>query len=220
MNKLTSDLIERSRGLIRALPEVSDNTGKYMMFDDGGVELETAEFLWGLVRLLKPAKILETGTYTGISALYMAQALRDNGFGRLITLEIEGTHKARAEKLWRLVEVEPFVECRQQSSLDFTSDGLYELIFLDSEPNIRWAELEKFYDYLRPGGYIGIHDVPPSLCQGNINPDHPELPSYPFGDVPSRMAELIKTGRLVKFHLPNPRGSVWFYKPKDEDYQV
>lgn len=58
------------------------------------------------------------------------------------------------------------------------------------------------------------------MCQGNINPDHPEMKSYPFGDIPAGMMELLKTGQLIKVHFPTPRGLVFFYKPKEDDYKV
>lgn len=220
MNKLTADLLERTRGLIKIEPEVSDPSGPYSCYDSGAVECEIGEFLWGLVRMLKPLRCLSTGVYTGVSDLYISQGLKDNGFGHLTALEVENTHKSRAEKLWRLADLESFVECKLEDSLSFQPEGQYDLMFLDSEPHLRFAELERFYPFLRPGGYIGIHDCPPSMCQGNINPDHSEIKSYPFGDIPTDMANWIKTSKLVKFHLPNPRGSTWFYKPKEDDYQV
>lgn len=46
------------------------------MQDDGGVEIETGEFLWGLTRILKPKHVLTTGVYTGISDMYIAQGLK------------------------------------------------------------------------------------------------------------------------------------------------
>ena len=85
--KVTDELIQKSNGLISLHPEVSDWTGKnFMMFDDGGVELEVGEFLYGLVRVMKPENILTTGVYTGISDMYIAQALVDNGTGKSTAL--------------------------------------------------------------------------------------------------------------------------------------
>src|SRR5437870_1468065 len=101
MKTITEQLVESSNGILKIEPEVSDPNGPYSCFDSGATEVEVSEFLWGLVRLLKPKQILETGCYTGVSSLFMAQALKDNGFGGLVTLEIENTHKLRAENLWR-----------------------------------------------------------------------------------------------------------------------
>ncbi len=219
MKSITEQLFELGNGIIKIGPEVADSTGRYHMADDGGVETEVGEFLYGLIKVLQPENILETGTYTGVSALYMGAALKDNGHGLLTTIEYERFHKDRAEKLWQKCDVSQYILCELKSSLDFQPDRQYELIFLDSEPQIRFQELEKFFPHLKPGGFIGIHDCPPSMCQGNFNPDHPEMKSYPFGDIPNNMREWLANGQLIKFHLPTPRGLVFFYKPKEEDYK-
>lgn len=51
-------------------------------------EVETQEFLYGLVRLLKPAVVVETGCYHGEASLVIASALRMNGHGHLYTCDI------------------------------------------------------------------------------------------------------------------------------------
>lgn len=218
MKTITDQLFELGKDIITKVPEVADPSGKYSMADDGGVECEVGEFLYSLVRIIKPTKVFETGTYTGISSMYMGQALKDNGFGHITTLEIENTHKVRAEKLWERCELSEWIDCVLQSSNDFQLQDEYDLIFLDSEPQIRFGELIKVFPYLKAGGYIGIHDLPNTLCQGNFNPDHPEINSYPYGDVPDQMNQWIKEGKLRLFHFSTPRGITFFYKVKEGDY--
>src|SRR6185503_9737135 len=48
------------------------------------VSRETASLLYMLARSCRAVSIVEFGTSFGISALYLAAALRDNGGGRLI----------------------------------------------------------------------------------------------------------------------------------------
>jgi predicted O-methyltransferase YrrM len=50
----------------------------YSSFNDAGIEVETGEFLYAMTRLLKPDRVLETGTHWGIGAAYMGTALKDN----------------------------------------------------------------------------------------------------------------------------------------------
>lgn len=222
---LSQDLAKKSNGIIKLQPEVSDTTGRYMMFDDGGVETEVGEFLYGFVRIMKPKDILETGTYSGISTMYMAQGLIDNGeifegrYGLVKTLEFEQYHLSRARNLWNSMGLDMVVGTHLGNSLKYQPDRNYQFILLDTEPQQRFAELLKFYPFLDQGGYIAIHDLPNTLCQGNLNPDHPEMKSYPYGDVPEEMANLIKDGNLRLFHFPTPRGITFFYKPKAEDYR-
>src|ERR1035437_3057014 len=51
-------------------PEITDD--RFQMVDDGAVEQETGELLYSFIRRMKPENVLETGTYTGISSLYMS----------------------------------------------------------------------------------------------------------------------------------------------------
>ena len=218
---ITKDLFELGEGIIKQLPEVRDDGRGYSMADDGGVECEVGEFLYSMVRILKPIHILETGTYTGISAMYMGQGLKDNKLPNteLFTCDIEIQHLDRARKLWQQTQVSDYIFSKQIESLKLEpAQSDYDLMFLDSEPNLRFAELVRFYPYLKPGGYVFIHDTPRSLCQGNVNPDHPEIKSWPFGDLPQEIKDWVKDGNLVPFHFPNPRGMTGFYKPKLEDY--
>lgn len=192
-------------------PERSDPN--YSCYDDGGVEVEVGEFLWGLTRVMKPDRILETGLYSGISAMYFGLALKENGKGIVDTVEYEQKHAERAKK--RIVDhgVQDHVIIHLMPSLDFTPQN-YDIIFLDTEPQIRFQEMVKFYPYLNEGGYLFIHDLPRSMCQGRINPDHPEINSWPFGDLPQE----IKDMDLRPMYFPTPRGLVGFYKKHSEDY--
>lgn len=203
---------------LKTLPEIRDEGKGYHMVDDGAVEIEIGEFLFGLVKAIKPNKVLTTGVYTGISDLFIAGALKENGFGHSDAIEFESKHIERAKTLWSRFAVNEYITTHHMSSLDFKPEGDYELIFIDTEPNIRFQELVNFYTNLIPGGFVGIHDLPRNFCQGNINPDHPEIPSWPFGPLPQKIRWWLKDRSLVPFHLPTPRGMVWFYKPRGDDY--
>src|SRR3990167_10372483 len=139
------------------LPEIRDEGKGYRMFDDGGGEVEVGEFLYGLVRLIKPKLVLETGTYHGIACSYITEGLKDNGYGKLDTLEYEAIHiKTARERIGRLA-LDNFVNFVQTDSLKFESDiepEQYDLMWLDTEPQIRFAELIKFYPLLKFGGFV------------------------------------------------------------------
>jgi predicted O-methyltransferase YrrM len=57
-------------------------------FAPGAVYPSEGAFLYGLVRGLKPATIIETGTANGISTTYLLAALQRNGSGRLISIDL------------------------------------------------------------------------------------------------------------------------------------
>ncbi len=222
MKTITEQLVEMSQGIIKQYPEVRDEGKGYSMADDGGVELEVGEFLYAMVRILKPLHILETGTYTGISAMYMAQGLKDNNLSNseFFTCDISQFHLDRARKLWEKVDVSNYIFSKQIESLKVEpARNDYDLMFLDSEPNLRYHELVRFFPYLKEGGYVFIHDVPRNFTQGNVNPDHPEIASWPFGDLPREIKNWVHLDQLRVFHLPNPRGMVGFYKPRKDDFK-
>ena len=56
--------------------EERDEHGRVWRSDDEmSAEEETRDFLYGLVRLIKPNYVLETGTYLGRTATAMAAAM-------------------------------------------------------------------------------------------------------------------------------------------------
>ena len=134
-------------------------------------------------------------------------------------MEFEIKHIETAKEKWHKLKIEDRIIEHHVSSLEFTPFHNYEMIFLDTEPNIRFAELVKFYPYLVEGGYAFIHDLPPNLTQGNLNPDHPEYASWPFGNLPKEILHWVWEDKLRVIHFPNPRGMVGFYKAKEDDYK-
>lgn len=220
---MITDKVKELSGL-PTTPEPTDD--RYSRYNDGSTEVEVAEFLFGLVRVLKPNHILETGLYHGISSAYMALALKENRKtagarylgGHIDTMEIESQHIETSKSLFTKLDLQGFITIHQKNSLEYDPEYRFDLIFLDSELNIRLHELVKFYKALEPGGYFFIHDMPPTLCRGNKNLDHPEIVNYPVGEFPAEFDELLKTDKLRLIHFPSPRGLVGLYKPKEGDY--
>src|SRR6266496_1310237 len=60
---------------------------RWHMFDSMTAEAEVLEFLRAAVTTIKPELVVETGTFSGISTLWIAEGLKANGRGRVITCE-------------------------------------------------------------------------------------------------------------------------------------
>lgn len=206
--------------LINELPvdEVGETEKRYAMWNDGSVECEVGEFLMSMVRVIKPEQILETGTYKGWSSAYMANGLKENGSGHITTLEIEQSHIDHSLDLWEKLNVSDFITVNKIASLNYEPVTSYQLILLDTEPQIRFAELIKFYPYLESGGFVFIHDLHRHMAQVGQNPDHPEK-FWPWGEIPEEMKELVKSDKLRPFHFSTPRGLTGFYKVHPNDYK-
>ena len=193
----------------------------FKSFNDAGIEAETGEFLYSMVRILKPRRALETGTHVGVGAAYMGLALLDNGNGdKLHTIEFLKPNFDEALGRFGRLGLHNIIESYLMDVKDFEpGTATYGLILLDTEPQTRFAELIKFYDYLEPGGFVFIHDLHRHMAQvQETHPDHPETPYWPWGSVPKEIKQMVKEDKLRPFHFSTPRGLTGFYKPHPEDY--
>lgn len=188
----------------------------YSSFNDAGIEIETGEFLYAFVRMLKPKHVLETGTHWGVGASYMGSALKDNHEGHLDTVEfLSEIHQKAKERIERL-GLADFVTCHIGDVANFKPEFNYKLILLDTEPQTRFAELLKFFPFLEPGGFVFIHDLHQHMHQVE-NTEHGF--AWPYGRIPFEMRALVLQEKLRPFHFESPRGLTGFYKPHPEDYQ-
>lgn len=207
----------KEQGVFETITEPSDP--RYTCIDTGGVETEIGEFLYGFIRAIKPEKVLTTGVYSGVSDLYIAKALQDNGSGHITALEIDASHIERAKKMWDKAGLGSFITTVLGSSLEFLPRDEYDFTFLDTEPSIRLQEFIRFYDFIKEGSFTFIHDMPRTLCQGNLNPDHPEFPHWPVGEVPGVINQWLSEGQIRFFNLPTPRDILGIYKVHENDYK-
>ncbi len=221
LSRLQGDFFGISRHLLKKTkaldpqPEYTPGRENYTMFNTGGVELEVGEFLYAFVKMTKPLRILETGTHLGVSAMYMAQALKENrGGGRVITLEIFDENIKQSKKLWRETGVSEYVKAVKKPSLEYEASEEFDLLFLDSEPDIRFDEVNRFYPRLKPGGFIFIHDLHPNLGQSNLFING--MKNWPFGDYREKFGHLLKDHSLQAFTFRTPRGLVIFQKSADD----
>jgi predicted O-methyltransferase YrrM len=80
---------------------------KAMKFNENwAVEEETANFLYGFTRMVKPTRFMEIGTFEGVSAMAIGQAMQDNNYGKLWTID----YKDYGQKEY-LAKLDKHVEC-------------------------------------------------------------------------------------------------------------
>lgn len=218
-----NDVTEKIRQALNQELIAEPTDSRYQAYNTGGVEVETGELLYGLVRFLKPKHILETGTFLGISSSYIGLALKKNSelgvIGLLETIEYEKKHYDKSIKLFQSLELDSYIKSYQMLVENFNPKDQYELMFLDTEVSLRLHELVRFFPNLVHGGYVFIHDMPYSLCQGNVNPDHPEFKHWPLGEIPPEVTSWVKNGDLRPMFFPNPRGMMGLYKPRSDEHK-
>lgn len=197
--------------------EWSNSTSYYSAFNDGGVECETGEFLYSLVRLLKPNRVLETGTHYGVGASYMGMGLKDNGFGKLDTLEFLPEIHAVARKRIETMGLTDYVNMHLTDAAKFDASGKkYKLVLLDTEPQTRFAEFLRYLPFVDEGGFIFIHDLHRHMHQ---IPNEEHGFAWPYGVIPHGITQLVKDGAIRPFHFSTPRGLTGFYVVAKDDYK-
>jgi prolipoprotein diacylglyceryl transferase len=164
---------------------------RWHMYDSMSAEVEVLDFLKTLVTTIKPELVVETGTFSGLSTLHIAEGLQANGFGRVITCECDPKVFASAQKRFALAGLAEWIEARNESSLEMKVDGRIDLLFCDSDAPLREQEVRRFLPQINPHGLIVVHDASSALKT-----------------VREAALKLESEGLLSVLLLPTPRGLV------------
>jgi predicted O-methyltransferase YrrM len=142
----------------RATPECP-HPERWSMYDSMTAEAEVLEFLRTLVTTVKPDLVVETGTFSGISTLWIAEALKRNGRGRVITCEFDPVVYAKAKSRIQESGLADWIVCRNESSLEMKIEGTIDLFFSDSDMPVREQEVRRYLPQINPFGLIVMHDA-------------------------------------------------------------
>ncbi len=112
-----------------------------------------------LMKMIRPSSILEIGTYTGYSALCMAEGLTENGTLTTIDINVE------LEDLVRKY----FNESEYASKLNYllgdakniipTLNDKYDVVFIDADKENYAMYYDLIFDKINTGGYIIADNV-------------------------------------------------------------
>ena len=154
---------ERAAGALlpeyhRATPECP-HPERWHMFDSMTAEAEVLEFLRTLVTTLKPSLIVETGSFLGVSTVWMAEGLRENGFGRIVSCEFDPVVFTKAQEKIASSGLAQWIDLRNGSSLEIEVPGQIDLLFSDSDLDIREQEVRRFLPQISSNGLILMHDA-------------------------------------------------------------
>jgi predicted O-methyltransferase YrrM len=184
---------ERAKGALlpeyhRATPECPQ-PDRWRMYDSMTAEAEVLEFLRTLVTTLKPNLIVETGAFLGVSTVWMAEGLRENGFGRIVSCELDPLVFAKAQENIAASGLSEWIDLRNVSSFELETSGQIDLFFSDSDLDVRENEVRLFLPRISPTGLILMHDAS----------SHP-------GTVRDAALRLEAEGLISVVLLPTPRG--------------
>lgn len=179
VNSLVSD--EQLRAVLRRLHTASDDqNGAIADYYEAGAERPTgfesddapgrafwrdkyvaldrdkAEFVYALCRAAGATRIVEAGTSFGVSTLYLAAAVRDNGGGLVTTCDIEAAKAAVASQHFDEVGLSPYVDLLigdVRETLSSLQDPV-DFLLLDIWAPIAGDVLALVGPHLRSGGIV------------------------------------------------------------------
>ncbi len=128
-------------------------------------EVEVLEFIATLVTTLKPRLVVETGSFLGVSTQWIARGLERNGplsdgtRAKVISCEFDPIVYVKAKSLLASSPLAPWIELRNESSLEMHVEGAIDLFFSDSDLSIREDEVKRFLPQINPHGIILMHDA-------------------------------------------------------------
>jgi Methyltransferase domain len=120
--------------------------------DTSASEFEVGDFLYGLIRLLKPSVVIETGCYLGDTTELMGQALAVNRFGHLWACDLD--EKAVIATLLKVHDLPVTVVHSLSSDLLATTQHV-DLAFLDGGDRLKEARSLKH----SPRAFVAMHDA-------------------------------------------------------------
>ena len=132
--------------------------------ENWAVEEETANFLYGITKMVKPLRFLEIGTFEGTSAGAIGQAMKENGHGKIWTIDYKDYGQ---EGFMKELGLEEQVKCvigeLPESVINIVKEEgqQFDMAFIDDGHAFEDAlrDIVSCHPVIRKYGYIMGHDV-------------------------------------------------------------
>ena len=128
------------------------------------ISSEQGQFMALLVELVGARKIVEVGTFTGYSAMWMSKSMGVNG--RIVCLDVSEEFTSIAKKHWTQAGISDRIDLRLAPAADSMKAmiaagevGQYDFAFIDADKTGYDTYYEFALTLLRPGGLIAIDNV-------------------------------------------------------------
>ena len=126
------------------------------------VEPAAGRFLYLAARAIAARRVVEFGTSFGISTIYLAAAVRDNGGGELIGTELEPNKRERARAHLAEAGLADLVDIRLGDARETLARDVaapIDLLFLDGWKDLYVEVLTLLTPRLRPGALVLADNV-------------------------------------------------------------
>lgn len=177
-------------------------------YESLGSDLSALHMLQLIIRLCGFKRVLEVGTYIGVSTLFLADAVGDSG--RVVTVEVGQEFAGIARENFRANGLESRIELINTDvtvALSDLKDDQFDLVFLDGDKGSYGELLHPLLDRLRVGGLMVVDDI---FCNGDT------LNAVPTTDKGAGVRELLaKVAELDGYDrviLPYGNGQLFLRK--------
>lgn len=167
-NEYIEGFLSAEPGILKKLDRETNLKVPYPNMLTGHVQ---GRFLAFMSRMLQPARILEVGTYTGYSAICLAEGLAEGG--ELITIDKNPEIAEIALRYFKESKLENTITRIEGNALEIIPalEGLFDLIFLDADKENYPEYLDIVMEKLSPHGLLMIDNT---LWGGKVlHPAHP-----------------------------------------------
>jgi predicted O-methyltransferase YrrM len=157
-------------------------------------------------RMIRPRRVLELGTFTGYSALCLAEGLTDDG--KLISIDINIELLDRVQAYVDEAGLQNKVELRFGKASDIIPqlDDLFDFVFIDADKMNYSLYLDLVIDKVRPGGFIIADNV---LWSGKVLDVQPDKDTKAIIDFNHKVNQ---DKRLHKVIIPVRDGMMIMFK--------
>ena len=120
------------------------------------LDRDKAEYCYLLCRALGARRIVEVGTSFGVSTLYLAAAVRDNGGGTVIGAENELEKVAAARANFTAAGLSEFIDLNEGDLIEVLKgvEGPIDFVLFDVWGHVVRPVLDLLAPHLRPGAVI------------------------------------------------------------------
>lgn len=150
---------------LRALAEETRTASTQPQMLSGHLQ---GRFLSLMSRLLQPTCILDIGTFTGYSALCMAEGLAPGGL--LHTIDVDTRHASLVDRYVRQAGMHQRIHQHLAPAVDVIPRiaGTFDLVFIDADKQNYCNYFDRVIERVRPGGLIIADNV---LWSGKVLDD-------------------------------------------------
>ena len=155
----------RKDSIIDSLVNETKNLGEVAKMQ---ISPEQGQFLEIIVKISKSKKCLEVGRFTGLSTLFMARGLPDEG--KIYAVDNSNEFLSLANKYWKLANVSKKIESVLGEGMEVMQSYIdrkfsFDLIFIDADKNNYLNYYELSLSLLSSGGVIIFDNM---LWGGNV----------------------------------------------------